>query len=105
MSVARPHSARLSAPVPSRRFVARVVACLSLVGLIGPGMVTPGLVSPASADIAQQIRDGQAQLDQINNQAEQAAEHYNAGRIALVKARQRSRVWPSRQWPSPSRHR
>jgi cell wall-associated NlpC family hydrolase len=55
-------------------------------------MVTTGLVAPASADIAQQIRQSQAQLDRLNQQAEKAAEHYNAGRIALVKARGRAAV-------------
>ncbi len=60
--------------------------------MMGTGLVTTGLVAPASADIAQQIRDGQAQLDRLNKQAERAAEHYNAGRIALVKAQSRSTI-------------
>jgi cell wall-associated NlpC family hydrolase len=59
---------------------------------MGAGMVTTGLVRPASADIAQQIRQGQAELDRLNMQAEKAAEHYNAGRIALIKARYRAGV-------------
>ncbi|MCW2599253.1 MAG: hypothetical protein JWM02_1082 [Frankiales bacterium] len=59
---------------------------------MGAGMMTTGLVAPASADIAQQIRDEQAQLDSLNLKAEKAAEHYNAGRIALVQAQQRATV-------------
>jgi cell wall-associated NlpC family hydrolase len=42
--------------------------------------------SPASADIAQQIKDSQAHLDQLNTASEAAAERYNAGRIKLVTA-------------------
>ena len=59
---------------------------------MGAGVVTTVLVAPATADVAQQIRDQQTQLDQLNQKAEKAAEHYNAGRIALVKARQRATV-------------
>lgn len=62
--------------------------------LVAPGLalaLTAGIVSlsaaPASADISTQIRDEQARLDALNNQAEAAAERYNSGRIALVKAR------------------
>ncbi len=45
------------------------------------------IAAPAAADIASQIRGEQARLDTLNNQAEAAAERFNAGRIALVKAR------------------
>jgi cell wall-associated NlpC family hydrolase/DNA-directed RNA polymerase subunit H (RpoH/RPB5) len=63
-----------------------------LVGALGAGMLTTGLVGSAAADIGQQIRQSQAQLEQLNRQAERAAEHYNAGRIQLVKARDRASV-------------
>ena len=67
--------------------------------LVAPGLalaLTAGLVSftaaPASADISAQIRDEQARLDALNNQAEAAAERYNAGRIDLVKAQSAAAV-------------
>ena len=63
---------------------------LLLVGVVGVSALTMGLAAPASADLAQQIRDGQAQLDQVNQQAERSAERYNAGRIALTVAQRRA---------------
>ena len=69
----------------------RVVVGLLLAGLLATGLST-GLAAPASADIAQDIRATQVQLDQVNAQAERAAEKFNAGRIALVTARNRAAV-------------
>ena len=71
--------------------------------LVAPGLalaLAAGLISftaaPASADISAQIRDEQARLDTLNNQAEAAAERYNAGRIALVRARSAAAIADSR---------
>ena len=72
--------------------VTRVWVGVALVCVMVAGSVTAGLVAPASADIAAQIRDGQAQLDQLNAKAERAAEHYNAGRIQLLKTQRRAQV-------------
>ena len=63
-----------------------------LVGLLSAGAIAIGLAQPAAADIAQQIRDGQAQLDQVNLRAERSAEKYNAGQIALEKAQRKAAV-------------
>jgi cell wall-associated NlpC family hydrolase len=65
-----------------RAGAAATVAALSL-SLAAVGVAVS---SPASADITQQIKDSQAQLDQLNTQSEAAAERYNAGRIKLVIA-------------------
>ena len=71
--------------------------------LVAPGLalaLAAGLVSftaaPASADISAQIRDEQARLDALNTQAEAAAERYNAGRIALVKAQSAAAIADNR---------
>lgn len=71
--------------------------------LVAPGLalaLAAGLISftaaPASADISAQIRDEQARLDALNNQAEAAAERYNAGRIALVRARSAAAIADNR---------
>lgn len=71
--------------------------------LVAPGLalaLAAGLISftavPASADISAQIRDEQARLDALNNQAEAAAERYNAGRIALVRAQSAAAIADSR---------
>jgi cell wall-associated NlpC family hydrolase len=71
--------------------------------LVAPGLalvLTAGLVTfgaaPASADISAEIRDEQARLDALNNQAEAAAERFNAGRIALVQAQAAERVASAR---------
>ena len=76
--------------VAVRRPYVRTVVGLALVALLGAGSLTPVLVTPAAADIAQDIRDGQTQLNLVNDRAERAAEHFNAGRIALVKAKTRA---------------
>ena len=55
-------------------------------------LVTTGLSLPASADISQQIKASQAELDQLQSQAEAAAERYNAGRITVARATQRAKV-------------
>ena len=55
-------------------------------------LITSGLALPASADINQQIKASQAELDRLQSQAEAAAERYNAGRIAVAKAAQRAKV-------------
>ena len=73
-----------------RRPLVRTIAGLALMTLLGAGGLGTALVAPASADIVQDIRAGQAQLDLVNERAERAAEHHNAGRIALVKARTRA---------------
>ena len=57
---------------------------LALVAAAG-GVVLP---SAAYADLPAQIRQTQARIDELNSQAERAAERYDAGRIALAKARQ-----------------
>ena len=61
-----------------------LVACAAL--------ITSGLALPASADINQQIKASQAELDRLQSQAESAAERYNAGRITVAKAAQRAKV-------------
>ena len=61
-----------------------LVACAAL--------ITSGLALPASADINQQIKASQAELDRLQSQAEAAAERYNAGRITVAKAAQRAKV-------------
>jgi cell wall-associated NlpC family hydrolase len=68
---------------PTPRSRARTASALVAVtvGMTGVGVAAP---SSASADIAQQIKDSQARLDQLNSQSEAAAERYNAGRIKLV---------------------
>jgi cell wall-associated NlpC family hydrolase len=58
--------------------VLAVGLCLAAVGV--------ATSSPASADISQQIKDSQAQLDQLNLAAEASAERFNRGRIQLAKA-------------------
>ena len=58
--------------------------CLAAAGIASP--------SPASADIAQEIKDSQAQLDQLNTASEAAAERYNAGRIQLASAQRAAAV-------------
>jgi cell wall-associated NlpC family hydrolase len=70
---------------PLRRSIARALVAPGLALALTAGLVTLN-AAPASADIAAQIRDEQARLDALNNQAEAAAERYNAGRIALGKA-------------------
>ena len=67
-------------PVSSAVFV----ACAAL--------LTTSLSLPASADITAQIKASQAELDQLQSQAEAAAERYNAGRITVAKATQRANV-------------
>jgi cell wall-associated NlpC family hydrolase len=61
------------------------VAALAALSLC---LVTVGVAasSPASADITQEIKDSQAQLDRLNAASEAAAERYNAGRIELAAA-------------------
>lgn len=68
-----------------RRRLAGVGVAASLIAAAGLAVA-----APASADVAQQIRDTQVQIDRLNNQAETAAERYNAGRIALAGAQQRA---------------
>ena len=74
--------------VPRASGLSRVL----LVGLLSMGAIATGFAPPAAADIAQQIRDGQAQLDQVNLRAERSAEKYNAGQIALEKAQRKAAV-------------
>ena len=57
-----------------------------VVAALGVTFVGVAPAAPASADIATQIKDSQAQLDRINSAAEAAAERYNAGRIQLAEA-------------------
>lgn len=59
-----------------------VAAALPLAGTLS--------AQPAYADIDQQIRQAQQQLDGLNQQAEMAAEQYNAARMAYEGAQQRS---------------
>ena len=63
-----------------------------LVGVLSAGAIAVGLAPPAAADIAQQIRDSQTQLDQVNLRAEKSAERYNAGQISLDKAQRKAAV-------------
>ena len=76
----------------ARRYPSRpaLTARLLLVATVGTAALVTGLGAPASADLAQQIRDGQAQLDRVNLQAERSAERYNAGRIALVNSQRKA---------------
>ncbi|MDX6214980.1 MAG: peptidoglycan DL-endopeptidase CwlO [Frankiales bacterium] len=64
----------------------RRLTSAALVATFGVVLVGIGPSSPAAADVAQQIREGQAQLDALNLKAEAAAESFNAGRIRLADA-------------------
>ena len=68
------------------------VASLGLLAALVSSAVFVGSAEPAAADIQRDIQQSQAQLDQLNTQAEAAAERYNAGRIALAAARARVAV-------------
>lgn len=63
-----------------------------MVAALGFTLVAVGAASPAAADIAQQIKDSQSQLDKINTETEAAAERYNAGRIQLGDAQRLATV-------------
>jgi cell wall-associated NlpC family hydrolase len=69
-----------------RRPARRRLTSVALVAAFGVAVVGIGSPAPASADVAQQIRAGQAQLDSLNLKAEAAAENFNAGRIRLADA-------------------
>ncbi|MGZ6825631.1 MAG: NlpC/P60 family protein [Mycobacteriales bacterium] len=85
-------STTLSPLSPARGRRNRLTRQLVGIGLAGCVALGAGVVSApaASADIAQQIRDTQQRIDDLNTKAEAAAERYNAGRIALAKAQQRA---------------
>ncbi len=72
-------------PAPVRR-TARLLAATALVLSTTAGTVALTSFQPASADIAADIVASQAQLDQLNTQAEAASERYNKGRIDLDAA-------------------
>jgi cell wall-associated NlpC family hydrolase len=69
----------------ARRTDVLLVSSLTL-ALIA-GAVGVALPSPAYADLPAQIRQTQARIDELNAQAERAAERYDAGQIALATAR------------------
>lgn len=71
---------------PHRHTRTVLVATLSL-ALIG-GAVGLVLPSAAYADLPAQIRQTQARIDELNTQAERAAERYDAGQISLARVRQ-----------------
>lgn len=74
-----------SCPAPVRR-TARVLAATALVLSTTAGTVALTSLRPASADVAADIATSQAQLDQLNVQAEAASERFNKGRIDLEAA-------------------
>ncbi len=83
----------MARPTPSSSHrVFRRWSVSATVLVICAALVTTGLSLPASADISQQIKASQAELDRLQSQAEAAAERYNAGRITVAKATQRAEV-------------
>lgn len=83
-----PRSLLLTCAAPVRR-TARLLAATALVLSTTAGTVALTSLRPASADVAADIATSQAQLDQLNAQAEAASERFNKGRIDL-EAAQRS---------------
>jgi cell wall-associated NlpC family hydrolase len=75
---------------PSRSRLRRRAGAALVIVATGIGLIGFGPSSPASADITQQIRDSQAQLDKLNTQAELTAERFNAGRIQLAEAQRKA---------------
>ena len=73
----------------SRARLRRRLGSALVIAATGVALIGYGPSSPASADISQQIRDSQAQLDKLNLQAEATAERFNAGRIHLAEAQRK----------------
>ena len=78
-------------PLSSHRVLRRVSVSATVL-VTCAALVTTGLSQPASADLSQQIKAGQAELDRLQSQGEAAAERYNAGRITVAKVTQRAKV-------------
>ncbi len=76
-----------ASPCPARpRRSARLLAVTALALCTTAGTVALPSLRPASADVAADIVASQGQLDDLNHQAEAAAERYNKGRIDLEAA-------------------
>jgi cell wall-associated NlpC family hydrolase len=69
---------------PRRTHVLLASSLSAVVVATAAGVAMP---STAYADLPAQIRQTQARIDDLNTQAEKAAERYDAGQIALDKAR------------------
>ena len=88
-TLALPRLPLLSSPRRLARAAAVPVAAIAVAAVLTPA-------APASADIGQQIASVQSQLDQLNADAERAAERFNEGRIRLADAQRAATTAQSR---------
>lgn len=74
-----------SLPTPRRSRLPLRLAAVPVTACVIAGVALTA-APPAAADIQQQIASAQQRLDQLDSQAEAAAERYNGGRIKLAQA-------------------